>query len=154
MSKKPKIRITAPPQRSPKTKHIKNLQIKTEYKQAIGHGQYLNFSFKLLDLSHKDFNVSGCERDWFIQLFERKKNLCGMTFDEIQRGGKTTRCHPISWKETSVPEGFNIPELSPDILSFQLSISQTKGRIFGFVIDNVFYVVWFDPEHKVYNSRN
>jgi hypothetical protein len=28
------------------------------------------------------------------------------------------------------------------------------GRVHGFFLDEVFYVVWLDPDHKLYPTRN
>jgi hypothetical protein len=38
-------------------------------------------------------------------------------------------------------------EYSP--LQFMISKNE-HGRVHGFARDNVFHVVWFDPEHKLY----
>ena len=36
---------------------------------------------------------------------------------------------------------------------WQLGINSTTFRIHGFFIENVFYVVWLDPLHMLYESK-
>ncbi|MBC8481357.1 MAG: hypothetical protein H8D47_01665 [Planctomycetes bacterium] len=61
------------------------------------------------------------------------------------------RIHPIDWKEEKVKyAGFGL-ESEYDENAWQFSITGNKyGRVHGFFIDNVFHIVWLDPQHKVY----
>jgi len=45
---------------------------------------------------------------------------------------------------------FKLPvDLSPDVDIYSFRFSE-KGRIFGYRIKNVFYLIWFDRNHDVY----
>lgn len=57
--------------------------------------------------------------------------------------------HPIDWKETNA----TAPPNSEQLDFKQLRINKSKGRIIGFNIDNVFYVMWLDPHHNLTNSE-
>ena len=143
-------RIKSPKHSLRKTLHFDETKIDKAYESSIRESK-LSFSFQYLNLRHKSFNVLGCKQKWFIQLLNRKKDYCTMTPQEIKMGGKSTRYHPIGWEETSESRGFGIKGLSEDIDECQLSISKRKGRILGFFIDTIFYIVWFDPDHNLYS---
>jgi hypothetical protein len=62
------------------------------------------------------------------------------------------RSHTIRFAETTEINGFQInPDESRDA-PWQLGVKTMKdGRIHGFWKENVFHVVWLDPEHKLYS---
>ena len=78
-----------------------------------------------------------------------------MTFAEITvDNAKSLRCHPIDWNDHRVTEaGFGIPNeeklVGTPYQIFQLSSNQ-HGRVHGFFIENICYIVWLDPDHKLY----
>ena len=63
------------------------------------------------------------------------------------------RCHTINFKKNSVKEnGFGIPgneELDEDAWQFSLS-SNEHGRVHGYFVGNIYFIVWLDPEHNLY----
>jgi len=70
-------------------------------------------------------------------------------------GGKPLRSHAIDWSKTTRPAGFthlNLTlreQIADDAWQFSISSNQ-YGRVHGFIVQSVFYVVWLDPEHKLY----
>lgn len=38
--------------------------------------------------------------------------------------------------------------------AFELRISTNLGRIHGFVYQNIFYIIWFDPAHNLYLTKH
>jgi hypothetical protein len=75
-----------------------------------------------------------------------------MRIDELKAGGKATRCHSIDWDRTTEPNGYgHLTAQLRDCEPYQLTISANEhGRVHGIMIDNVFYVVWVDPNHSLY----
>jgi len=71
----------------------------------------------------------------------------------INNQSKSLRCHGIVWLDTTEPNGFGIP--NEDMLvnvPYQFQISANEyGRVHGFFSENVFYIVWLDPEHNLYS---
>ncbi len=65
---------------------------------------------------------------------------------------QSLRCHPIKWRETTEPHGFRIPnEKELVTIPYQFSLSTNEhGRVHGFFIEDVFYIVWLDPNHNLY----
>ncbi|MBM7624797.1 hypothetical protein [Sporohalobacter salinus] len=79
------------------------------------------------------------------------------TFKE--RYNRVLRNHRINWNREEVTEnGFGLPLDDDDGVlneSWQFSISRNKhGRVHGFIIDNIFYIVWLDPEHNLDIGKN
>ena len=94
-----------------------------------------------------------CETTYFLTLLERLKNFSTWTVQELLRNRSSAiRCHSIEWSDTT-EDGFDLPNEEqlvdpPD----QLSISTSgHGRIHGFFIDDIFYIVWLDPKHLLYS---
>jgi hypothetical protein len=119
------------------------------------------FSFKFYNPSHAVFHCRDREIPYFLTLLERLKSLCMVRMSELTaRSNDTTRFHRIDWNHKSVSQdGFGIrgsdgtcDDYDEEAWQFSLS-SNEHGRVHGFVIDNVFYIVWLDPEHKLYASR-
>ena len=61
----------------------------------------------------------------------------------------------IVWEETT-EQCFGIPNekqlVDTPYQLFEISLSQ--GRVHRFFIENIVYIVWFDPEHKLYQHKN
>jgi hypothetical protein len=65
---------------------------------------------------------------------------------------QSLRYHPIKWRETTEPNGFGIPnEKELVTVPYQFSLSTNEhGRVHGFFIEDMFYIVWLDPNHNLY----
>jgi len=117
--------------------------------------QGLSFSFKYFQQQNKRFSV--CDRDiaYWLTLLARFKGLSGMTVQELLRSrSKAIRCHPITWQDTS-QRCFGLPNEEQLVdTPYQFSLSaNAHGRVHGFFINDVFYVVWLDPEHRLYEGK-
>jgi hypothetical protein len=113
----------------------------------------VSFSFKYLVLAHEKFTFTGRDYNYLHAVFERMRLICGMTVDDMRiRNARSLRCHQIKWDDTSEPDGFaHLPEQLQDTCPFQFQFSSNEhGRAHGFFIDSVFFVVWLDPDHKLY----
>lgn len=115
----------------------------------------LTFSFKFFDAS--DARVCPPEfRNGYTQsLMARLKSLSTMRVSEFYSNRSSSlRAHPVDWSNTSRPDGFsNIGEQFEAYTPYQFSISSNAdGRVFGFLIDACFYVVWLDSDHSVYRG--
>jgi hypothetical protein len=88
------------------------------------------------------------------------KRLIGLSSQKMleftSNRSSTLKAHPIKWDEGRVSEkSFGIPN-EAQIASnpYQFSISKNKdGRVHGFIIQNVFFIVWLDPEHNLYPNK-
>ncbi len=113
----------------------------------------LRFSFRYLDLKHKKFGIARRDGKYLSSILDRFKSLSEMRAKELltSRSG-SLRVHEITWKDTSEPGGFTA--LNPQLREWpahQFQVSANKhGRVHGFFIESVFFVVWLDPEHNLY----
>lgn len=122
----------------------------------------LRFSFKYMTVpSNGKFSLADRETKYFTILLDRFKDLsnfsCG-SFRAGARGG--LRNHPLRFgNDKSLTEsGFTC--LNSDLreqvehAAFQFSLSQHEhGRVHGFFIDDVFFIVWLDPRHELDQRR-
>lgn len=119
--------------------------------------EYISFSFKYLDLGHPKFSVEQKDPSYFIALQQRLKDLSGLTPSELRqpRNPKTLRVHSIDWDTVSEPR-FGIKEeeqiVGENACQFAISAND-YGRVHGFMIGSTFYIVWLDPDHKLYQRK-
>ena len=112
----------------------------------------VSFSLRFIDLGETGLGLVHAEPAAYTEkLFMRLKDLCSMRTFEVLNN-KSLWCHAVRWHETAKPHGFrNLPQHLQEITPYQLALETSNyGRIFGFFIDDVFYIVWCDPHHAVY----
>lgn len=113
----------------------------------------VSFNFRRLHEKTKKFNYTIRDRNYFCTLIERLKNVSGMNkIDVVVRNSKQLKCHKIDFADKRVTESsFGIlgEDIDEDAWQFQLTKNE-HGRVHGYFIENVFYVVWLDPMHQLY----
>lgn len=141
------------------SKKIRKTQVSQDKKLGIKptelKRQGISFSFKYYQKDHQKFCCHQKQPFYWLTLLERLKALSSLTTQEILvNRSSALRCHPIKWEDTS-ESGFglsNEEQLVDTPYQFSLSSNQ-HGRVHGFFIDQVFYVVWLDPDHSLYAAR-
>ena len=117
--------------------------------------QGISFSFKYYQDVHSKFSCNEKSAKYWLTLIERLKALSGLSNGELlMNRSSSLRCHPIKWKETS-ENGFGLPNEEQLVdTPYQFSLSSNEyGRVHGFFIDEVFYIVWLDPDHLLYSAK-
>lgn len=108
----------------------------------------LSFSFVCFDRTNKYFNLADIKDAWFLDLLDCFKSVCNKTIPELKNSKHDL--HPIDWNTTKAnaqpPRGFEFYEY------WQFRLNKTRGRVIGFITNNVFYVVWLDPHHNFTDS--
>lgn len=113
----------------------------------------VRFSFKHLDLAHPKFSIAKQGTAYLHSLLDRLKAISALKVMEfLSNRSSALRVHPIDWADTSEPDGFtHLNEQLRDLTAYQFQISaNAHGRVHGFMIDYVFFVVWLDPDHRLY----
>lgn len=113
----------------------------------------LGFSFKYLQTQNEKFSARDRDPNYFTAFLERLRDLSTLTAQEIEMNrSQSLRCHPIKWRETTEPNGFGIPnEKELVTIPYQFSLSTNEhGRVHDFFIEDIFYIVWLDPNHSLY----
>jgi hypothetical protein len=122
-------------------------------KTQLGPPPGISFSFRYFQADHPVFHYKARDAPYFCVLLERLRDLSRFTVLDIQASRSSSlRCHPIKWQDTTA-DSFGIPgeEQLVDV-PYQFVLSANKhGRVHGFFIESVFYVVWLDPDHKLYS---
>jgi hypothetical protein len=143
----------------PKPKKIKKLDSKqtpplsrikpTKVKPPQG----ISFSYRYFKDDNEKFLISNKDARYLEALIQRLRDLSSMTVNEITViNAKRLRCHTIDWDRTT-ETCFDLPneeQLVDTPYQFQLS-SNEYGRVHGFFIENIFYIVWLDPDHRLYS---
>jgi len=143
-----------------KQKKINKTQVPKSHRSQITPTQLkpphgISFSFKYFQSDHHKFSYDNKDSIYWQTLIDRLKDLSKLTALELkQNKSKTLRFHPIDWNDTS-ENCFDIPNEEQLVdIPYQFSLSSNEhGRVHGFFIDEVFYIVWLDPDHLLYPSK-
>lgn len=126
---------------------------------------FITFSFKYF--TQQDFfGIGNQDAAWFVNLFERIKDLSGKTKAIVENptDREAYRLHPIDWDAkncpitvddlNSVPK--NIRDNAEDDFFWQFQLSKGTGRVVGFFNEDFtkFYVVLLDPKHNIQPSKD
>jgi len=157
----------------PSKKYVEQLA-KDSYNKA--ENEYLRISFEHLDWDRKEFFVHGCTETYYHHLFDVFCELKKSTANQIkQRQVARLNPKPIVWHKESTITQSSFPSKIKESLkpqtdgsaedqqkqfedmtkdAFELMVAKSYGRIHGFIHDNIFYVVWFDPAHNLFLGRD
>ena len=141
------------------SKKIKKIKVSKNSKSRIESTklklQGISFSFKYYEDGHNKFSCNEKSATYWLTLIDRLKALSGLSNREILANRSSSlRCHPIKWEDTS-ENGFGLPNEEQLVdTPYQFSLSSNEhGRVHGFLIDEVFYIVWLDPDHLLYPAK-
>ncbi len=119
---------------------------------TVDDSVHVSFNFKNLTQKTDKFKYSDQRVNYFIKLLQRLVDVCKMPkHDLILRNANGLRCHPIDFVRDNVSERtFGLgQDIDDDAWQFQISSNQ-HGRVHGYFVTNVFYIVWLDPMHELY----
>jgi hypothetical protein len=132
------------------SKHTRYIDPRTTRENT--HSDLVKFSFKYLAVDHDVFDFRNQDASYFVTCIHRLKHICCFKCNELKYPTvKALRNHFIRWEDTS-QQRFGLPNEEQLVEQpFQFGISANEhGRVIGFFIEPIFYVVWFDPEHRMY----
>jgi hypothetical protein len=113
----------------------------------------LKFSFKLFDNSDVEMCPAAFADGYTQTLMERLKDLSSWTVKRFTSDfHKTLRNHKLEWPETSRPHGFaHLNAVYRELDGWQFCLTaNAHGRVHGVIIDDTFYVIWLDCNHRMY----
>ena len=148
-SRKMTKKISLPPVQTPTIDMKRTLPFNGK---AVSEKSF-SFSFACFDRSHELFNLGDTSAtgtvsaNWFLDLLDCLKSVSNMNTSEMRTS--LHDLHPVDWNKTntSAPSGGEQCEY------WQFRINKSKGRVIGFLIEGVFYIVWLDPHHNLTNSE-
>ncbi|HHU17813.1 MAG TPA: hypothetical protein GXZ70_06320 [Clostridiales bacterium] len=109
----------------------------------------LAFTFEDLDREHDYFNLSRVGREWFIHFLDTLQKLSKKTWPEIQQDNYYN-VHPHDWNKTTTR--FR-KEKYEQYEGVQFSLGSNYGRVHGYIIGNLFFIVWLDKYHNLYDME-
>ena len=126
------------------------------------------FSFKYLKCcSLKNRNFNNCFTSlhgyatWITLALKKISEYSSMNINEIKGAGKSTRFHPVENKHLDILRnvlielGVNIDKIFIQNESqnyYELSFGTGNGRMFGYLVENQYYVLLMDPNHLIYKN--
>ena len=121
-------------------------------KQEAPKDEKIVFSFELLEFNEY-FNIDCTCSNWSFDLMNMLRSISAVSrkmfkTDASFRNG-TYRIHDLrnAVLPTAFPVSMSLKEVE------QIRLGGSKGGIHGFLVDNVFYVVWLDPLHNAYPNE-
>lgn len=115
----------------------------------------LTFSFRYFH-QREPFLFSHGPDGYFDVLMGRLRSICAMEMSVFRTSdSRTLRSHSIDWEDTTELGGFDHlnPQFREQVTGWQFSVTQGEyGRVHGFIVGEVFYVVWLDPLHRLYGN--
>ena len=134
---------------SPKTKTL-------PFNGTIANAKIYTFSFASFDRNHKLFNLGDdstpngvIQSNWFLDFLDCLKSVSNTPISTL-RQSSTYDLHPVNISKT------NARECASDFIQYdlwQFRINKSKGRVIGFYLEGVFYIVWIDPHHNLTDSE-
>lgn len=125
----------------------KNIEIENKNEKVL-------FSFEAVE-KNEYFNLDGTCQNWAADLFDTMQKVSKIELKDIYAGkysGKTSPFRIHRHEDAKPPCKLPSNILLEDM--WQIRISLSKGGIHGIFFDNVFYVIWFDPQHNLYPDKN
>lgn len=125
----------------------KNIEIENKHEKVL-------FSFEAVE-KNEYFNLDGTCQNWAADLFDTMQKVSRIKLKDIYAGkyaGKTSPFRIHRHEDAKPPCKLPSNILLEDMWQIRISIS--KGGIHGIFFDNIFYVIWFDPQHNLYPDKN
>jgi len=122
----------------------------------VSQDSYLQYSpvwrFDFIDLQGPWGWLNVESKDKIQDILEKLQNFEKLTWEEIKKNKKCN--HEISIEQISKKARDRLIEIKKDDLEeiFSLRLSG-KNRVFGVLEDGIFYIIWWDPNHKVCDSE-
>lgn len=111
----------------------------------------LTFSFRFFEGKHETFCCDTIKSEWFIRFLDSLQEISRLIWAEVHSRRNHFRVHKHDWSR--LKHRFALPNAIFEQIEedcYQWSLSKGKGRVHGFLISDVFYVVWLDPNHQLY----
>lgn len=127
----------------------KRINLKAPLGEGIANQGNVVFSFAALD-KNEYFCLDGTCPNWSQELFDVLKEVSGHTVKELTSGAFSGNSplrvhrHQNAKPPCEVPNNIDLRDM------MQIRISASKGGVHGLLIENVFYIVWLDPQHNLY----
>jgi hypothetical protein len=123
--------------------------------QAVPTNLKISFSFEFYDTQDDTYCMSKFSTEQVRKAMNRLKDISTKTFHELQQQRKVLHFGSVVWEKTIKPTGFENAAINGlDSFHFALlGVNEQLARVYGAYSQGVFYVVWFDLEHKIWPTK-
>lgn len=125
--------------------------------------QNIKFSFKHLDTESAKYDLRKCCVGFLTALVQALTRYSKFTVEQFREQDHTEGRHSHYFPETSEPDGFtclNDPDGLEQEEPWQIRLCpnmhgppESAWRIHGVLLADVFYIVWVDYNHLLYENR-
>lgn len=128
-------------------------------KQKLNDENKIVFSYSLLDTDNPYYNINGICDKGVLKVVELLKHISNIKINEFSSGAYnngTLRIHIHPKKdEKDTHDWPDIFQKHPQLEDsfFQIRFGKSKGGIHGALVNDVFYIIWFDPHHWFYPDK-
>lgn len=114
----------------------------------------LTFSFEFYDKTSTEFCLSTWTQSDIEKALHRLQDISTKTFNELLQSRKIYHFSEVIWEKTTKIDGFpdNRVKNLPAFHFALLGINNQRARVFGAYSTGVFYIVWFDLDHRIWPS--
>lgn len=136
---------------------------------SLNNNEHMIFSYKYFNCrSLKNSYFNNCfysqydYAQWITFYLSRIVNLSTMSISEIRSAGKTTRFHNVErgalnkLKNVLKEIGLDVEQVFQQGSQenyYEVSFGTGNGRMFGYLINNIYYVLLMDPNHLIYKCN-
>jgi hypothetical protein len=118
---------------------------------TVSTAQPVALSYRFIKAG-KSFCLSHCKKDDIRAVADCLRQLTTMTWEQVRqsggRGENKVGLGYTPYKDSELNHVQRPPEFSKDISIAAVRATQ-KMRVFGGYKGHVFYLLWFDPDHKI-----
>ncbi len=120
----------------------------------------MSFSFARLNLNHERFTVPA---DWRAEFFhalltDAFVNYSNMTDTDFRKVDRRQHRHPIDFNRSKFRDGFSLPAEDVNLDAWQFAVCsgrqtppKDKWRVYGYLVESTFHIVWLDAEHAMFD---
>lgn len=138
-----------PPKQKTKNKSSKISEAATAKANQGGTTDHVNPSFRFKHADPNRWCLSKWEADEIDDLMRALQKIEEHTWHQIKSQGSRTRGESVGCGFKLIKEHPTLPSsVSDDFAISEMRVCQKK-RIFGFRVDSIYYIVWFDRDHTV-----
>ena len=121
------------------------------------YDKYPRWMFQRCDFDHSKWGMlcnSGKLTDFFRYLSNLECQKWGEILTDKSGRRSNTRNHHIPLTDIIREAQKRATEINVDEFDDLCSIAVSgRMRVWGYIIDGLFYIIWFDPEHEIYPSE-
>lgn len=113
----------------------------------------LRFSFELFDPTDAEMCPASFKDGYTQTLMQRLRDLSSWSVNTFcGKPHQSVRNHQHDWTKTSRPAGFaHLNDHYKALPGWQFCLSANEhGRVHGLIMDDTFFVIWLDQDHKLY----